>query len=88
MTLRELLVAAEAAREPHAALEAIIASRWRDVKKRKDPYSPAELNPFSPPDRRPPKAGDCIPLTRDNVAFLKVFLPAKPPKRRNVRGRT
>jgi hypothetical protein len=71
-SLRELLIAAEAAWEPHAELLALAASYIRDPQKRSCPYSSAEMNPFSPPDaRRPARTG--IPLTRESIGMLRTI---------------
>jgi len=84
LSLRELLIAAEAAWEPHAALLALTANVNRDPKRRPRPFAADEFNPFAEPDRRASPRGG-IPITAENIDILKaVFCGGTGKKKRGV----
>lgn len=61
-----------------AALLAMQANRDRDRKKRRSPYTAAEFHPHFAHQRK----REGLPVTRDSISMLKMFLPKQQHKKK------
>lgn len=61
-----------------AALLAILANPNRDRKKHPQPYTAAELHPHFANQRK----REGLPVTRDSIGMLKMFLPTQKHKKK------